>query len=155
MPQPFFRNKKAQDPYLQTFVFLPHQAVLLTCASSVTPRPSQLLANDRLSSLWGTSALTVAVPFRNCTGFTILLQRLSPPMQALNGNIDFPSIIASGTVFVKASFSAISSLLRRHARPLPLCMRKAPLLTVEQRGFCLISFSRAFRCTFAKSGHWR
>ena len=47
--QPFFRNKKSQNPYLQTHVFLPHLSSSsdLRIVSSV--QPSQETPNDQLS----------------------------------------------------------------------------------------------------------
>ena len=71
--QPFFRNKKPQNPYLQILVFLPHLSSSpdLRIISSHTAFSD--FSNDRLSSNVGASTHTVAVPSGTCTRFSILL----------------------------------------------------------------------------------
>ena len=71
--QPFFRNKKPQNPYLQILVFLPHLSSSpdLRIISSHTAFSD--FSNDRLSSNVGASTHTVAVPSGIHTRFSILL----------------------------------------------------------------------------------
>ena len=70
--QPFFRNKKPQNPYLQILVFLPHLSSSpdLRIISSHTAFSD--FSNDRLSSNVGASTHTVAVPSGNLTRLSIL-----------------------------------------------------------------------------------
>ena len=70
--QPFFRNKKPQNPYLQILVFLPHLSSSpdLRIISSHTAFSD--FSNDRLSSNVGASTHTVAVPSGIHTRFSIL-----------------------------------------------------------------------------------
>ena len=73
-PQPFFRNKKSQVPYLQILVFLPH------LSSSPDLRILNFVLPSRRSLQWlafalhKISAFTVAVPSGICTRFSILLR---------------------------------------------------------------------------------
>ena len=72
--QPFFRNKKSQNPYLQTRVVLPHlssssdlRIVSFCAAFSGFP-------NDQLSPCTAASTHTAAVPSGNLTRLSILLR---------------------------------------------------------------------------------
>ena len=71
--QPFFRNKKPQNPYLQILVFLPHLSSSpdLRIISSHTAFSG--FPNDRLSSNVGASTHTVAVPSGILARLSILL----------------------------------------------------------------------------------
>ena len=83
--QPFFRNKKPQNPYLQILVFLPHLSSSpdLRIISSHTAFSD--FSNDRLSSNVGASTYTVAVPSGIHTRFSILLWGCYRVHRHLNG----------------------------------------------------------------------
>ncbi len=83
--QPFFRNKKPQNPYLQILVFLPHLSSSpdLRIISSHTAFSD--FSNDRLSSNVGASTHTVAVPSGIHTRFSILLWGCYRVHRHLNG----------------------------------------------------------------------
>ena len=83
--QPFFRNKKPQNPYLQILVFLPHLSSSpdLRIISSHTAFSD--FSNDRLSSNVGASTHTVAVPSGILTRFSILLWGCYRVHRHLNG----------------------------------------------------------------------
>ncbi len=83
--QPYFRNKKPQNPYLQILVFLPHLSSSpdLRIISSHTAFSD--FSNDRLSSNVGASTHTVAVPSGIHTRFSILLRGCYRLHRHLNG----------------------------------------------------------------------
>ena len=83
--QPFFRNKKPQNPYLQILVFLPHlssspDSRLVSNHTAFSGYP-----NDRLSSNVIASTHTVAVPSGIHTRFSILLWGCYRLHRHLNG----------------------------------------------------------------------
>ena len=52
MPQPFFRNKKPQAPYLQTLVFLPHLSSSSDLRILSSTQPSQVSPMTDFRPVW-------------------------------------------------------------------------------------------------------
>ena len=83
--QPFFRNKKPQNPYLQILVFLPHLSSSSDLRILSSTQPSQIspMTDFRLSV--GASTHTAAVPSGIHTRFSILLWGCYRVHRHLNG----------------------------------------------------------------------
>ena len=86
MPQPFFRNKKSQVPYLQTLVFLPRLSSSSDLRILSSTRPSQVSPMTDFRQVWRLHAYSGGT-VRDSHPVFYSLAVLLPHPQALKRNI--------------------------------------------------------------------